>query len=57
MKEVVMQDNRVALVTGANQGIGLRIAKDLVTHGFAVLLGSGTLDRGEAAAREVGSDA
>ena len=52
-----MQDNRVALVTGANQGIGLRIAKDLVTHGFAVLLGSGTLERGEAAAREVGSDA
>ena len=45
-----MQDNRVALVTGANQGIGLQIAKDLVTHGFTVLLGSRNVERGEAAA-------
>ena len=29
-----MQDLPVALVTGANQGIGLQIAKDLVAHGF-----------------------
>jgi NAD(P)-dependent dehydrogenase (short-subunit alcohol dehydrogenase family) len=57
MKEVVMQDKRVALVTGANQGIGLQIAKDLVTHGFTVLLGSRNLERGEAAVGEVGPDA
>jgi NAD(P)-dependent dehydrogenase (short-subunit alcohol dehydrogenase family) len=52
-----MQDKPVALVTGANQGIGLQIAKDLVTHGFTVLVGSRKFERGEAAAKEVGSDA
>jgi NAD(P)-dependent dehydrogenase (short-subunit alcohol dehydrogenase family) len=49
-----MQDKRVALVTGANQGIGLQIAKDLAARGLTVLLGSRSLERGEAAAREVG---
>ena len=52
-----MQDKPVALVTGANQGIGLQIAKDLVAHGFTVLVGSRNLGRGEAAAKEVGPDA
>jgi len=52
-----MQNKRVALVTGANQGIGLQIAKDLVPHGFIVLVGSRNFERGEAAAREVGPDA
>jgi len=52
-----MHDKRVALVTGANQGIGLQIAKDLVAHGFTVLVGSRNLERGEAAAKEVGPNA
>jgi NAD(P)-dependent dehydrogenase (short-subunit alcohol dehydrogenase family) len=52
-----MQDKQVALVTGANQGIGLQIAKDLVTHGFTVLVGSRDLGRGETAAAEVGPQA
>ncbi len=52
-----MQDKQVALVTGANQGIGLQIAKDLAAHGFTVLVGSRNLARGEAAAEEVGPDA
>jgi NAD(P)-dependent dehydrogenase (short-subunit alcohol dehydrogenase family) len=52
-----MQDKPVALVTGANQGIGLQIAKDLVAHGFTVLVGSRNLERGEAAAKEVGPGA
>jgi NAD(P)-dependent dehydrogenase (short-subunit alcohol dehydrogenase family) len=52
-----MQNKPVALVTGANQGIGLQIAKDLVAHGFTVLVGSRNLERGEAAAKEVGPDA
>ena len=52
-----MQHKPVALVTGANQGIGLQIAKDLVAHGFTVLVGSRNLERGEAAAREIGPGA
>src|SRR5258708_25944660 len=56
-KEITMHNNPVALVTGADQGIGLQIAKDLVTHGFTVLVGSRNLERGEVAAREVGPEA
>ena len=52
-----MQEKSVVLVTGANQGIGLQIAKELVEHGFIVLIGSRNLERGEAAASEVGPDA
>ncbi|MCX6049757.1 MAG: SDR family NAD(P)-dependent oxidoreductase, partial [Chloroflexi bacterium] len=35
-----MQDKRVALITGANQGVGLQVAKELVAHGLTVLVGS-----------------
>ncbi len=52
-----MQDKPVALVTGANQGIGLQIAKDLVAHGLTVLVGSRNLQRGEASALEIGPGA
>jgi NAD(P)-dependent dehydrogenase (short-subunit alcohol dehydrogenase family) len=52
-----MQNKPVALVTGANQGIGLQIAKDLAAHGFTVLVGSRSLERGEAAARTIDGDA
>jgi NAD(P)-dependent dehydrogenase (short-subunit alcohol dehydrogenase family) len=54
---MTVQDKPVALVTGANQGIGLQIAKDLVAQGFTVLVGSRNLDRGEAAARTIDGDA
>src|SRR5277367_3160943 len=56
-KEITMHKKPVALVTGANQGIGLQIAKDLVTHGFTVLIGSRDFERGEVAAKEIGPDA
>lgn len=52
-----MQDKLVALVTGANQGIGLQIAKELAAHGYTVLVGSRNLQNGEAAAKEVGANA
>ena len=52
-----MNEKSVALVTGANQGIGLQIAKDLVRHGFTVLVGSRDFERGELAAKEVGPNA
>ena len=52
-----MQDKPVALVTGANQGIGLQIAKDLVARGFTVLVGSRDLARGEEAVKTIDGDA
>jgi NAD(P)-dependent dehydrogenase (short-subunit alcohol dehydrogenase family) len=54
---ITMQEKPVALVTGANKGIGLQIAKDLAARGFTVLVGARNLERGEAAAKSVGSDA
>ena len=52
-----MHDKRVALITGANQGVGFQVAKELVAHGLTVLVGSRDLSRGEAAAREIASEA
>ena len=52
-----MAEDRIALVTGANQGIGLQIAKDLVAQGLTVLVGSRDLAKGEVAAREIGERA
>jgi NAD(P)-dependent dehydrogenase (short-subunit alcohol dehydrogenase family) len=52
-----MSDKPIALVTGANQGIGLQIAKDLAARGFTVLVGSRNLEKGEAAAKSIGAAA
>ena len=52
-----MNDKRIALVTGANQGIGLQVSKELVAHGLTVLIGSRSFERGEAAAGEIGQGA
>jgi len=52
-----MPDTLVALITGANQGIGLQVAKELAARGFAVLIGSRDLAKGEAAAHSVGDAA
>lgn len=52
-----MPNERVALVTGANQGIGLQIATQLASHGLTVLVGSRDLAKGEEAAKGVGPDA
>jgi NAD(P)-dependent dehydrogenase (short-subunit alcohol dehydrogenase family) len=52
-----MQDKPVALVTGANQGIGLQIAKDLAANGFTVLVGSRDFDKGRTAAESIGPSA
>src|SRR5918999_853752 len=46
---------RVALVSGANRGIGREIARQLVGQGFTVVLGSRDLDKGTAAAGEIGA--
>src|SRR5277367_1525305 len=52
-----MQDKRIALVTGANQGVGLQVAKELVANGLTVLVGSRHFERGEAAAKAIGPGA
>jgi NAD(P)-dependent dehydrogenase (short-subunit alcohol dehydrogenase family) len=52
-----MHDKRVALVTGANQGVGFQVAKELVAHGLTVLVGSRNFERGETAAKEIGPGA
>ena len=52
-----MQDKRIALVTGANQGVGLQVAKELVAKGLTVVVGSRNVERGKAAAREIGAGA
>ena len=52
-----MSKTRIALVTGANQGVGFQVAKELVANGVTVYLGSRNLQRGEAAASEIGPGA
>jgi NAD(P)-dependent dehydrogenase (short-subunit alcohol dehydrogenase family) len=52
-----MSNTKVALVTGANKGIGLQIAKDLAARGFTVLLGSRRAGPGQDAAASIGANA
>ncbi len=47
----------VALVTGANQGIGLQISRELAAKGFIVLVGSRNFARGEEEAGTIAGDA
>ena len=54
---VHIQEKRIALVTGANQGVGRQVAKELVAHGLIVLVGSRNFERGEVTAREIGPGA
>ena len=51
------ETKRIALVTGANQGVGFQVAKELVANGVTVLVGSRNFARGEAAAQEIGPGA
>ena len=52
-----MLDKRVALVTGANQGVGYQVAKELAAAGATVFVGSRNADKGEAAAASIGGGA
>nr|WP_210255393.1 SDR family NAD(P)-dependent oxidoreductase [Rhizobium sp. SG741] len=54
---MIVQDKPVALVTGANQGIGLQIARELAANGYTVLVGSRNFERGGEAAKSIGADA
>ncbi|MGV3704723.1 MAG: SDR family NAD(P)-dependent oxidoreductase [Arcticibacter sp.] len=47
----------IALVTGANQGVGNEIAKALAANGYIVYVGSRKLENGEKAAAAIGENA
>ncbi|WP_034707074.1 SDR family NAD(P)-dependent oxidoreductase [Chryseobacterium luteum] len=50
-------ENKAALVSGANTGVGFQIAKALADNGYTVYVGSRDLQKGETAAAEIGSNA
>jgi NAD(P)-dependent dehydrogenase (short-subunit alcohol dehydrogenase family) len=49
----VFADQPVALVTGGNRGVGREVCRQLALLGFAVILGSRDLRKGELAAKEL----
>ena len=48
-----MAQERVAIVTGANRGIGFEVTRQLADLGYTVVLGSRDLGKGEAAAKKL----
>jgi NAD(P)-dependent dehydrogenase (short-subunit alcohol dehydrogenase family) len=49
-----MSDARVAVVTGANRGIGREVCRQLAERGYAVVLGARDLEKGQRTAAELG---
>jgi NAD(P)-dependent dehydrogenase (short-subunit alcohol dehydrogenase family) len=50
-----LNQQRTALVTGGNRGIGLEVCRQLAARGYRVLLAARDVTKGEAAARGMGS--
>ncbi len=48
-----MADQRAAIVTGANRGIGLEVVRQLAQRDYVVVLGSRDFAKGEAAAKKL----
>ena len=51
------EKNKVALVTGANTGVGFQIAKALAENNYTVYVGARNLEKGKNAATELGENA
>jgi len=49
-----MSENKVAVVSGANRGIGREVVRQLAEKGYNVVLGARDLSKGQEAARELG---
>src|ERR1019366_4740184 len=48
-------DMTVTLITGANKGLGYETARQLIGLGHSVYVGARSIERGEAAATELGA--
>jgi NAD(P)-dependent dehydrogenase (short-subunit alcohol dehydrogenase family) len=51
-----MRNQKTALVTGANKGIGFEVARELARMGFRVFLGARNVEAGRAAAEKLQPD-
>lgn len=51
-----MKERKIALITGANRGIGYAIAKGLLKEDFQVIIGARSLEKGREAVEKLNSE-